>query len=159
MAKLNLGDSKEKPVEELPEESTPEVSTPPISRKHVKRTTAKESAIIVEDITLVITQRGEETPSISFQVTMAPFEDGTVPEVLITTPITLTDNGFRKGIILGCISNEMTTKYPDRYISDPTVVVNNYATEIRKEVDKFDTFKDDVLYTLQYTFQLDTDVE
>lgn len=132
---------------------------PPIARKHIERTLPKSSSIVVEDLTLVITKRDNEDAVITFDVTMAPLSTGEIPQVVIDEPIQLTSNGFRRGTILGCIADKMKQLYPNEFIEDPVVIVDNYATEIRKEQKKFDEFRDDVLYTLQYTFQIDTDVD
>lgn len=159
MAEIDYGYSLEE--EEIDEEIRPEPiievppPPPPVERKYVRTTPVKETAIIVEDITLVITQKDDNDPSIIFQVAMAPLSNGDVPEIVIDKPIELTEQGFRRGDILGCIADNMIKMYPGRFTADPTVIVNNYATEIRKETNRFDIFKDDVLFTLANTFQLD----
>lgn len=120
---------------------------------------SRRGIIVVNDLTLVVTKRNDEAPVIKIEVEMAPLDDGTVPEIEFDEPIVLTKTDLRKSVLTSVIHNKMIDMYPDEFYPDAEVIINNYATEIRKSVRTFEEFKDDSLYTLQYTFMLETGID
>ena len=116
---------------------------------------SRRGIIVVNDLTLVVTKRNDEAPVIKIEVEMAPLDDGTVPEI----EFVLTKTDLRKSVLTSVIHNKMIDMYPDEFYPDAEVIINNYATEIRKDVRTFEEFKDDSLYTLQYTFMLETGID
>ena len=119
----------------------------------------RKGTIIVNDLTLVVTKENDETPVIRIEVEMAQLDDGTVPVIEFDEPIVLTKTDLRKSVLTSVIHKKMIEMYPEKFYPDAEVIINNYATVIRKDVRTFEEFKDDSLYTLQYTFMLDTGID
>lgn len=132
------------------------------SNKKLKTATGvlhRKGAIIVNDLTLVVTKENDEQPVIRIEVEMAQLDDGTVPVIEFDEPIVLTKTDLRKSVLTSVIHKKMLEMYPEKFYPDAEVIINNYATVIRKDVRTFEEFKDDSLYTLQYTFMLDTGID
>lgn len=119
----------------------------------------RKGTIIVNDLTLVVTKENDEAPVIRIEVEMAQLDDGTVPVIEFDEPIVLTKTDLRKSVLTSVIHKKMIEMYPEKFYPDAEVIINNYATVIRKDVRTFEEFKDDSLYTLQYTFMLDTGID
>lgn len=119
----------------------------------------RKGTIIVNDLTLVVTKENDEAPVIRIEVEMAQLDDGTVPVIEFDEPIVLTKTDLRKSVLTSVIHKKMIDMYPEKFYPDAEVIINNYATVIRKDVRTFEEFKDDSLYTLQYTFMLDTGID
>lgn len=119
----------------------------------------RKGTIIVNDLTLVVTKENDEQPVIRIEVEMAQLDDGTVPVIEFDEPIVLTKTDLRKSVLTSVIHKKMLEMYPEKFYPDAEVIINNYATVIRKDVRTFEEFKDDSLYTLQYTFMLDTGID
>ena len=119
----------------------------------------RKGTIIVNDLTLVVTKENDEAPVIRIEVEMAQLDDGTVPVIEFDEPIVLTKTDLRKSVLTSVIHKKMIEMYPENFYPDAEVIINNYATVIRKDVRTFEEFKDDSLYTLQYTFMLDTGID
>lgn len=132
------------------------------SNKKLKTATGvlhRKGAIIVNDLTLVVTKENDEQPVIRIEVEMAQLDDGTVPVIEFDEPIVLTKTDLRKSVLTSVIHKKMIEMYPEKFYPDAEVIINNYATVVRKDVRTFEEFKDDSLYTLQYTFMLDTGID
>lgn len=132
------------------------------SNKKLKTATGvlhRKGTIIVNDLTLVVTKENDEQPVIRIEVEMAQLDDGTVPAIEFDEPIVLTKTDLRKSVLTSVIHKKMLEMYPEKFYPDAEVIINNYATVIRKDVRTFEEFKDDSLYTLQYTFMLDTGID
>lgn len=119
----------------------------------------RKGTIIVNDLTLVVTKENDEAPVIRIEVEMAQLDDGTIPVIEFDEPIVLTKTDLRKSVLTSVIHKKMIDMYPEKFYPDAEVIINNYATVIRKDVRTFEEFKDDSLYTLQYTFMLDTGID
>ena len=119
----------------------------------------RKGTIIVNDLTLVVTKENDEAPVIRIEVEMAQLDDGTVPVIEFDEPIVLTKTDLRKSVLTSVIHKKMIEMYPEKFYPDAEVIINNYATVIRKDVRTFEEFKDDSLYTLQYTCMLDTGID
>lgn len=115
----------------------------------------KKSVIEVEEVILALVRDRDEQMNVQVLTKLAPFETGEVPYIEEELSVELSNSAFRKSCITNYIRSNMMEMYPDRYYPDPEVVINNYSFQMRSDSGSFDTFKEDILYTLQFAFNID----
>ena len=142
------------------EEMIPSESSDNLSKSTKENETMKTNIIVVNKLTVTITELQEQNITIGIEADIEPILNGKNTIKICfedaDEPINFNEDELRLHKIISVIQKQAYSQYPHLFkTEDPDVIISNYSLEVRKDSDNFPNFKDAILDSLYSVYHIE----